>query len=79
MALYVIFLVISTGLGGMMPWIRQHSNGSLHAGASTAALQKVYKEEPGYTYINSNTYSYCSSKAQAAGKCRSDLWWQVWH
>jgi hypothetical protein len=72
MTLYVIFLAISTGVGGMMPWVLQHSHATLHAGAVTAALQKVYKEQPGYTYINSNTYSYCSGKPQAAGKHGSD-------
>lgn len=58
------------GVGGMMPWMLQHKHAGLQPGSSMAALQKVYKEDPGYTYINSNTYSYCRKKTVEAGECK---------
>lgn len=78
MMLYVLFLVLSMGAGGMMPWILQHTLGYLpfHAGASSSstsgssspALQRVYREEPGYSYINNNTYGYCKKTSRIGGE-----------
>lgn len=79
MTLYVLFLVLSMGAGGMMPWILQHTLGYLpfHAGAtsssttngsSSPAFQHVYREEPGYSYINNNTYGYCKKTSRIGGE-----------
>jgi hypothetical protein len=79
MTLYVLFLVLSMGAGGLMPWILQHTLGYLpfHAGASSSstgggssspALQRVYREEPGYSYTNSNRYAYCKKTSKIGGE-----------
>lgn len=68
--LYVLFLALSMGAGGIMPWILQHTTGlaPLHGAGSSPALQRVYREEPGYSYVNSNMYSYCKKTATVGGK-----------
>jgi hypothetical protein len=71
MMLYVLFLALSMGTGGMMPWILQRTLGHvpLHGAASSSpALQRFYRDEPGYSYNNSNTYSYCKETAAVGGK-----------
>jgi hypothetical protein len=71
MMLYVLFLALSMGAGGMMPWILQHTLGHSPldgAPGSSPALQRVYRDEPGYSYNNSNTYSYCRKTPAVGGK-----------
>lgn len=61
MTLYVGFILVSMGAGGGMPWLLQRfRDWDTRAGMTLKA--KVYIEEPGYSYINNNTYSYCSDK-----------------
>lgn len=83
MTLYVLFLAASMGAGGLMPWILQrclghlpvfvqHSRGSSSSGP---ALQRVYREEPGYSYINSNKYSYCRKPVALGGETQQRHCW----
>jgi len=66
LTLYVLFLAISMGAGGTMPWILQRYLGRpLHG---SVPQQQMYREEAGYSYVNSNTYSYCMNSAAAGGK-----------
>lgn len=66
LTLYVLFLAISMGAGGTMPWILQRYLGRpLHG---NVPQQQVYREESGYSYANSNTYSYCINSAAVVGK-----------
>lgn len=91
MTVYVLFLAVSMGAGGMMPWILQHALGylPLHAAAGSSSgsswassssggnvgLQRTYREEPGYTYVNNNRYTYCKKTANAGGEYSPHIWY----
>lgn len=71
MSLYVVFVAVSMGVGGGLPWfLQQGKAGQLqhNAAGSVTALHKVYKEDLGYAYVTNNTYSYCKKRHAAGGE-----------
>jgi hypothetical protein len=57
-----------------MPWILQkclgHQPVLAHSAGSSPVLQRVYRDTPGYTYVNSNRYSYCRKTVAVGGESK---------
>eukprot|EP00878_Enallax_costatus_P027272 GHUV01029339.1.p1 GENE.GHUV01029339.1~~GHUV01029339.1.p1 ORF type:complete len:405 (+),score=112.96 GHUV01029339.1:130-1344(+) len=57
MTMYVLFIGMSMAAGGLMPWLLELFHGwKVGAGNS---LYKMYSQDQGYIYDNSNTYAFC--------------------